>query len=114
MRLLIIFCFLSFTSLKAQKRDFYIDYPVSYSKEQCFKPLNYNDSMWVEELAFEDTVLSCFVMKTNDTNMIITYKLPRYDVVYVIENDWVVRIYEVGYKHFWYIKLDEEKQILRK
>lgn len=101
-------------SAKGQTRDFYIDYPITYSKEPCFKPLNYQDSMWIEELAFEDTVLECFVMKTDESNMIITFRELLYDVVYVIEDDWVVKVYEIGYKHFWQLKFKDDKVIIRR
>jgi hypothetical protein len=101
-------------SVKGQTKDFYIDYPITYSKESCFKSLNHQDSMWIEELAFEDIVLECYVMKTDDSNMIITFKEHPYDVVYVIENDWVVKVYEIGYKHFWQLKIKEDKVIIRR
>lgn len=103
MKKLLFILLLSTVSLNAQtfKKDFYIDYPVSYLRDDCFKTLNHSDSMWIEELAFEDTVSRCFVAKTNDSNLIITYQLPRYDVTYVVQDDVVVRIYEIGKNHFW-------------
>jgi hypothetical protein len=119
MRIILFLLSLCSLTVKGQtfKKDYYINYPVQASKERCFQPLNASDSMWIEELAFEDTVYACYVMKTNDSNLIVTYKEPRFDVVYVIEDNYVIKIYEIGKKHFWYIdnrrERDQELQILR-
>lgn len=115
MRYIVLILILLVTGqVKSQKRDFYINYPVTFSKDKGFLPLNYDDSMWIEELAFEDTVSRCHVTKLSNLDLIIAYKLPKYDLIYIVESDKVTRIYEVGHKHFWYIRLKEQQEILRK
>jgi hypothetical protein len=77
-------------------------------KEEGFPPLTYSDSVWVEELAFEDTVERCFVIKHNDSNLVITYKAPRFDITYVIKDNALKFIYEIGKNHFECIEVFEE------
>lgn len=90
------------------KNKFYINYPVLTIKEEGFPSLTYSDSVWVEELAFEDTVESCFVIKHNDSNLVITYKAPRFDITYVIKDNALKFIYEIGKNHFECIEVFEE------
>jgi hypothetical protein len=90
------------------KKDYYINYPVLSMKEEGFLPLNSSDSSWVEDLAFEDTVERCFVMKYNDSNLVITYKEPRFDVVYIIKDNQLKMIYEIGKNHFECMEVFEE------
>lgn len=110
MRLFALLLSLFTLSVKAQtlKNKFYINYPVLNIKGGGFPPLTYSDSVWVEELAFEDTVERCFVIKFNDSNLVITYKAPRFDVTYVIKDNVLKFIYEVSKNHFECIEVFEE------
>ena len=90
------------------KKDYYINYPVLSMKEEGFPPLNSSDSSWVEDLAFEDTVEKCFVIKYNDSNLVITYREPRFDVVYIIKDNQLKMIYEIGKNHFDCMEVFEE------
>jgi hypothetical protein len=90
------------------KNKFYINYPVLSMKEEGFPPLTYSDSVWVEDLAFTDTVEKCFVMKYNDSNLLITFKEPRFDVVYIIKDNQLKMIYEIGKNHFDCMEVFEE------
>lgn len=110
MRLFALLLSLFTLSGKAQtlKNKFYINYPVLSIKEEGFPPLTYSDSVWVEELAFEDTVERCFVIKQNDSNLVITYKAPRFDITYVIKDNALKFIYEIGKNHFECIEVFEE------
>ena len=110
MRLFALLLSLFTLSVKAQvsNNKFYINYPVLSIKEEGFPPLTYSDSVWVEELAFDDTVERCFVIKCNDSNLVITYKAPRFDITYVIKDNALKFIYEIGKNHFECIEVFEE------